>query len=112
MDAQKLFDDIAQFVEQSRELLKSGAMMELAGLDERVLLLCEEVLLLSQEERVQYGDKLQQLLGDLKSLGEEMTAQRDRIGAELNALPQHKKATVAYRVAEESDKYKRDGGNE
>jgi len=99
-----LFEDILQFVAQSRELLKNGAMMDLAGLDSRVMLLCEETLLLSQEQRLHYAERLQQLLGELTSLGKEMTVQRNRIEEEMRSLPQHKKATTAYRVAEESDK--------
>lgn len=108
LNPEALFEDVAQFVAQSRELLQSGAMMELAGLDNRIMLLCEEVLMLSQDQRARYSDQLQQLFNDLSALGQEMGAQRDRIENEMRGLPQHKKATTAYRIAEESDKKEED----
>jgi hypothetical protein len=76
---EKLFNDIASFIDQSRSLLQQGALAELAGLDEQVRILCDAVLQLSQDERVRYADKLQELLGGLKSLGDEMVASRDKL---------------------------------
>jgi len=101
---EKLFNDIAQFVGESRALLKQGAMMELAGLENRILLLCKEVVVLSPEERTRYAARLQQLMADLTALGEEMAALRDSVAAEIRHLSNYKKANVAYRVVEASDK--------
>jgi len=104
--AQTLFDGIMQFIAESRELLESGAVMELAGLDDQVRSLCDAVLQLSQEERVLYADRLQHVLADLQILGEAMVTQRDLVAEEIRSISHHKKAASAYRVAEASDGYK------
>jgi len=103
--AEKLFDDIAQFIAESRDILESGAIMELNGLDEQVRSLCDAVLQLSQNERITYADRLQQLLGDLKALGDAMVTQRDELAEEMRGVPQHKKAHKAYRIVDASDDY-------
>lgn len=103
--AEKLFDDIAQFISDSRSLLEQGALMELAGLDDQVRTLCEMVLDLSQDDRLRYADRLQYLLGELKALGETMAAQKEQIAKELSNISSHKKATVAYKVVDASDDF-------
>jgi len=106
---QQLFDDIAQFIAASRALIDQGAYMALSGLDDQVQALCQEVLQLSQAERLRYADRLQFLLAELQSLGETMALQRDRVGDEIREIPQHKKASVAYRTADSRDDFgKRD----
>ncbi len=102
----ELFNGIAQFVSDSQALLLEGGMMEIAGLDDRVRELCEAVLELSQEERVRYADRLQQLLGDLNALGEALVVQRDAVSNELQGLSHHRKANTAYRIVEASDGHK------
>jgi hypothetical protein len=92
--AEELFDKIAQFIAESRTLLDAGAMIELAGLDDQVRVLGNAVLQLSQDERLQYADRLQQLLGDMNSLGDSMKAHRDRLSDEIRHLSQHKKAEL------------------
>jgi hypothetical protein len=104
MNPEKLFNDISKFVSDSRALLQQGTVMELSGLENRILLLCEEVLVLSQEERLIYAKRLQQLMADLAALGEEITAQRDAVAKEIQQLPGHKKANKAYRKPEADDK--------
>jgi hypothetical protein len=108
MKADMLFKDIAQFVKESRALLEAGAIMELGGLDQRVNMLCEQVLSLSQEERLLHADRLQTLLKELSELGEALVAQRDKLGGEAVQLAQQKKANTAYRTAEASDNFDRD----
>jgi predicted metal-dependent phosphoesterase TrpH len=102
---EQLFNDIAQFVTESRALLRDGAMMELAGLDERVKILCDAVLQISDQDRMRYASRLKDLLGELKALGDEMVAQRDQIAEEIRAVSSHKKANVAYRVTDASDNF-------
>lgn len=98
-----LFDDIASFVKESQMLLEQGAFVELAGLDEQVKILCDAVLHLTQEDRIRHAGRLQELLGELKALGEALVTQRDRVGDEIQGLSQHKKASVAYRIADSRD---------
>jgi hypothetical protein len=104
---EKLFNDISQFVSESRAMLEQGALMELAGLDEHVKTLCDAVLHLSQSDRMIYADRLQQLLIELKELGEAMAKQRDAMAEEIRDLSSHQKASVAYRTAEASDRKKK-----
>ena len=101
-----LFDKIAAFIAESRELLEAGKMLELAGLDDHVHSLCEAVLQLSQDERLQYAGRLQHLLGELKTLGESMVEKRDAMAEEIRHMSHHKKASTAYRIVEASDAYK------
>ena len=101
---EKLFTDISQFIAESRALLDKGAMVELAGLDGRIKTLCGNVMKLSQEERIEYGAKLQTLLTELTALGDEMLAQRETLAKAILHLADHRKASTAYLITEASDK--------
>ena len=94
-----LFSDISKFISDSRDLLKRGAIMELSGLDDNVKNLCEEVMRLSQDDRLQHADHLQKLFSELKSLGEELASQRDSLADDIRGASDHKKASAAYRSA-------------
>jgi len=98
-----LFSDISKFISDSRDLLKRGAIMELSGLDENVKNLCEEIMRLSQDDRLQHADRLQELFAELKSLGEELASQRDSLSDDIRGASDHKKATAAYRSAPASN---------
>ncbi len=100
---------ITQFVTESRELVRTGAVLEIDGLESRIDELCSMVLSFSQEERLHYADKLQYLLTDISKLGEEMMVLRDAMGDEIRALSSTKKATMAYKIADSRDDFgKRD----
>lgn len=103
-----LFADISQFIRQSNEMLEKGELVQLAGLDNRIEILCKEVLALSDDQRKEHAAKLQQLFDELKTLGESMAAVRDTLSGEMQGLAKHKKANTAYRVAEASDRKKPD----
>ncbi len=105
-----LFDEIEQFISDSRTLLDAGAMMEMQGLEDQVRSLCETVLSLSQQERLAASVRMQKLLNELKTLGEDMVATRDQLADQIRSLSSQKKAAKAYKVADASDAYgKRDG---
>ncbi len=104
-ETEKLFSDIHKFVSVGRTLMREGKIMELNGLDDQVKILCETVLQLTQEERIIYADWLQELLGDLKTLGDELVVQRDLVADEIRGMPSHQKANVAYRKVDASDGY-------
>jgi N-glycosylase/DNA lyase len=106
-EVQQLFADVARFVADSRVLLAEGAVMELAGLDERVRVLCEKAEKLSPEERTRYADMLTELLQSLTALGQDMRSQQDAIMHEIRYLSSHKKASVAYKTADATDGFKK-----
>jgi len=104
--AETLFNEVAQFIDESRALLEANKMLELSGLDDNVQTMCDAILRLSQAERMEYADRLQQLLGDLKALGDSMVEKRELLAGEIRDLGTHKKASTAYRIVEASDGYK------
>ena len=93
-------DDIARFIAESRALLSRGDFIQLGALDKRVEMLCKSVLQLSQAERDRFAEPLSALLADLSALGNELTAQRDAVAETLRGVTHHRKANVAYRVAD------------
>ena len=105
---EELFDEITRFIESSHTLLKEGAFVQLAGLDDHVRTLCESLIMLSQEERIQHAERLQQLLWGLNDLEESMMQYRDAMAQEIRGLSAHQKANVAYRTVESIDEFKRD----
>ena len=105
---EELFTEISDFIEKNHTLLRSGAFIELAGFDNYVRELCESLVMLSQEERVQHAQRLQQLLYSLSELEETMMQYRDALSHEIRGLNEHQKANVAYRTVESIDKFKRE----
>lgn len=101
----QLFDDIAVFIADSRKLLDEGALLELSGLDSHVRALCEAVEKLSDENRLQYAGRMQQLFSDLQELEEAMIKMRDALGNDIRGLSDRQKANVAYLVAGTNKKY-------
>ncbi len=105
----KIFEEVSDLITESRAMLLSGEMIELAGLDERVNNLCEAILALTEEERTLYADKLQYLMVELQTLGDTLKAGKDKLGEEILDIPSHRKATVAYLTVDASDGKKKDG---
>ena len=98
-----IFNEITQFISDSRVLLESGAFVQLAGLDDHVKMLCEALVGLSQDERLQHADRLQQLLWSLNDLEGTMVHYRDAMAEQIRGLNTHQKANVAYRTVESID---------
>lgn len=97
---QDLFEDVENFIKDSRNLIANGSAVEMAGLDKQVQNLCSHILGLSQDDRVRYSDLLQNLLVELQSLSVDLTAQREALAHEIRYLSSHKKANVAYKTAD------------
>lgn len=97
---QELFGDVAKFVKNSRALLSEGADLELGGLDIQVQNLCAMVLQLSPEERNKHAGLLQELLCELKILGDDLLIRKEALAHEIRYLSSHKKASVAYKTAD------------
>lgn len=99
-EQQELFKNIAQFVADSKVLIDKGAMVEMAGMDKQVQMLCEKVMELSGEDRIKYADSLKGLMNELSILGKDLTIQRESLANEIRYLSSHKKASVAYKTAD------------
>ncbi len=97
---QELFNNVAKFIADSKNLLEKGGAVELAGLDKQVHNLCNQILELSSEDRIKYADSLQILLNELNILGQDLTTQREALANEIRYLSSHKKASVAYKTAD------------
>lgn len=95
----QLFEDIAQFIDKSHQALDEGALMELAGMDDEVKALCEEITKISVDQRAQYESKLRKLFDDLQVLGDRMVAMRAEIVKDIQDIPARQKAHIAYRAA-------------
>ena len=95
-DVEVLFDCVAKFVSDGNAALEAGGVPHLEDLDGHVKSLCETVLRLSQDQRLKYADRLQQLLLDLKALGDAMVARQELLADEVRYVSAHKKASVAY----------------
>ncbi|NBO19825.1 MAG: flagellar protein FliT [Proteobacteria bacterium] len=107
-----LFARIETFVAESRTMLEQGTLLDASGLDEQVRDLCRAVLQLSQPQRVAHAERMQQLLGQLSALAEDMMAQRDMLAGEIQQLQHQKKAHKAYKVVDASDAYGKKGGED
>ncbi len=103
-EIETLFSKISDYVVESRRLLEQGALLELKGLDDGVHLMCDALMKMSQDQRIRYAGKLQELQAEMQSLGDTIVAMRDSVGSELLATTPHKKASVAYRKGETDKK--------
>lgn len=100
-----LFNEIEAFIAKSHEFLKEGKVMNASELEDQVKRLCESVLSLSPEERVEHTDRMDKLLVDLTTLSQQMNAHRDQMAEQLGGLEQNKKAHHAYKKADAIDQY-------
>jgi archaellum component FlaC len=95
------FAEMEQFIEQGRATIAAGQELSLVGLDENIDRLCTLMMELSQEERMMYENRLQDLLGGLNTLGNEL---REQVSA-IQEIPQHRNATIAYQRADSRDNF-------
>lgn len=99
------FSEMEKYISDSRSAVAAGKEFELTGLDEKIDKLCALILDLSDEERMMYENRLQDLLASLNALGLEMKEQVEGV----KNIPQHRNANVAYRTADSRDNFgKRD----
>lgn len=102
---EKLFEDVAAFISESRAQLQKGVLLEMKNLDGEVKSLCEAILQLTPEQGKQYESKLQELFSSLTELGNELQQQRDAVAEEIRGLASHRKAHVAYSAADATDAF-------
>ncbi len=95
------FTEMERYIEGSRKAVAEAKDFDLTGLDGKIDALCNMILELSQEERILYEVDLQNLLGNLNALGNEM---RDQF-SNVQEIPQHRKASIAYQTADSRDNF-------
>ncbi len=98
--AEALFAEIAVYIKESHRLLEQGALLELNGMDEQVKVLCDEVMGLSDAQRVKYAERLQELFASLTMLEQVMRQARDAMSGDIRSISNHHHASVAYRKGE------------
>lgn len=96
----ELFANISKFVADSRVLLSSEVVVEMGGLDKKVQELCSNILQLPENEQKKHADLLQELFDELTILGDELLKKKELLAHEIRYLSSHKKANVAYKIAD------------
>jgi hypothetical protein len=100
-----LFRDVLQYIEDCRVLLQKGELVELSGLDRTIAALCTEVAGLGPSERTRYADHIELLFNELSQLGEDLKATHGALTAQMSAIDNYRKASIAYRTSDASDNF-------
>lgn len=95
----QLLDGISDFIAKHQDLLRQGALADMAGLDRQVQELCRAVGDMAAEDQARYAGRMQQLFAELQALGDSLAAARDALAQEMQGISAHHKASVAYRTA-------------
>lgn len=85
------------YISEAGALLDEKNMIDLAGLDAVVDVLCARILKLSEADRVGYADKLDELGARLSILQKQMVATQETLKKELETASARQKASKAYR---------------
>ena len=98
---QQLLDGLNAYINAADAMLDEQNMVDLAGLDAVVDILCARILKLAPEtlaaaEQKQYADKLEALHARLGALQEKMVATQEQIKEELAQSTARQKASRAY----------------
>lgn len=103
-EPQKLLEEIAVFIMESRKLLENGEIIQLAGMDRQIRALCDEVMSLNSEQRRQYAEPMKKLFDEVKQLGDTMESTRADLLKEIRGVSNHQKANVAYQTSDSLDR--------
>lgn len=90
------FDGVMAVVGAARQILADGRAVDLAGLEGRVVTLCEKVRTLPEQHAALYRPRLVALLDELDRLTAELEAQHQLVARELGSLVTRKHAVRAY----------------
>ncbi|MFZ4541353.1 MAG: hypothetical protein ACOYNL_06025 [Rickettsiales bacterium] len=97
--AKQLFGDIVKYVEEADAMVKAREPLLLAGLDTAVDALCARIVALPAEEGKKHLAELNQLMGRITALQENMVKLQAEIATTLNSVGKQKKASKAYNNA-------------
>ncbi len=96
LPADALLGEVAAYLTQAQEVLKSGAVVSLEGLDHVIAKLCRDVNGMSEAAARGHRQSLQQLVTLLDGLKENMTHQQQEIRTALGNVATQRKANIAY----------------
>ncbi len=88
--------EAATAIARARDLLSSGTMVDLAGLDSCVAKLCDAIADLPKDQCEDYKSRLVGLIDDLNSLVESLSAQHKELSSALKNVSSRHRATAAY----------------
>lgn len=101
-NAQTLYQDIMEYIEDAYEITERGEFVELSSLDARVEQLCLNVQQLSVEESMQFRPKLEEMMSQLAQLQATFSQKRADLGELMTEVGKHKQAAMAYKQQEAS----------
>lgn len=93
---EQLLAGLDAYITAAHEMLAAGNMVDLAGLDAVVDVLCARVVKLTPDEGRPFADKFDALHARLGALQEKMVQTQAELKAELEASNKRQKASRAY----------------
>ena len=91
--------EAAAAIASARDLLSSGTMVDLTGLDGCVATLCDAIAALPRDRSESYKSRLVGLIDDLNSLVESLSAQHKELSSALKDGSSRHRAVAAYGAA-------------
>lgn len=91
--------EAATAIAKARDLLSSGTMVDLTGLDGCVAKLCDAIAALPKDQSESYKSRLVGLIDDLNSLVETLSAQHKELSSALKDVSSRHRAAAAYGAA-------------
>ena len=88
---------IERFVSESVSHAREGVDVDLSGLDEQIEKVTQQLMRLPPEEALGARERLQTLLDQMQSLGQNLHTQQAALRKQINGLNLQKKAHLAYR---------------
>lgn len=103
--ADQLLQSVMNTIDQSRKELSKGVLLDLTTMEKEVMQLCEVVTELEPDSRNQYAGPMESLYQQLTDLGTDLTNVRDYLKTQMNELPNHQRANIAYKSADAVDNF-------
>ena len=99
-DARQLVAEISVYIAKAKEALSQGILVDLAGLDSQIQLLCEEIVRMPVGESTPFREVLMALSDELGELRDSLETARSDVQDQLQALNARQKAAHAYKNTE------------
>ena len=99
-DARQLVAEISVYIAKAKDALSQGILVDLAGLDNQIQLLCDEVVNMPVGESTPFREVLMALSDELGQLRDGLETARSDVQDQLQALNARQKAAHAYKSTE------------